>query len=49
MEPGLIQLQGYLRPQPIQNLWRHYLSLWFDHTTRSLAVLMWQSLLADWG
>ena len=33
LEPGLMQRQGYLRPEPIQLLWQQHLSGRFDHTT----------------
>ena len=49
LEPGLIHRQGYLRPEPIQTLWRQHLSGRFDHTTRLWTVLMWQAWLAEWG
>ena len=49
LEPGLMQHQGYLRPEPIQTLWRQHLSERFDHTTRLWTVLMWQAWLAEWG
>ncbi|MCP9910752.1 asparagine synthase (glutamine-hydrolyzing) [Cyanobium sp. BA20m-p-22] len=49
LEPGLMQRQGYLRPEPIQIIWRQHLSGRFDHTSRLWAVLMWQAWLAEWG
>ena len=49
LEPGLMQRQGYLRPEPIQALWRQHLSGRFDHTTRLWSVLMWQAWLVGWG
>lgn len=49
LEPGLLQRQDYLRPQPIQTLWRQHLSGRYDHTTRLWTVLMWQAWLAEWG
>ena len=49
LEPGLMQRQGYLRPEPIQKLWRQHLSGRFEHTTRLWTVLMWQAWLAEWG
>jgi len=49
LEPGLMQRQGYLRPEPIQRLWRQHLSGRFDHTTRLWTVLMWQAWLAEWA
>lgn len=49
LEPGRMQSQGYLRPEPIQTLWRQHLTGRFDHTTRLWSVLMWQAWLAEWG
>jgi len=49
LEPGLMQRQGYLRPEPIQTLWRQHLSGRFDHTSRLWTVLMWQAWLVEWG
>ena len=48
LEPGLMQRQGYLRPEPIQLLWQQHLSGRFDHTTKLWAVLMWQAWLQEW-
>ena len=49
LEPGLMQRQGYLRPEPVQHILRQHLSGRFDHTTRLWTVLMWQAWLAEWG
>jgi asparagine synthase (glutamine-hydrolysing) len=49
LDPGAMQRQGYLRPEPIQCLWRQHLSGRFDHTTRLWTVLMWQAWLEEWG
>ena len=49
LDPVAMQRQGYLRPEPIQRLWRQHLSGRFDHTTRLWTVLMWQAWLAEWG
>lgn len=49
LEPGLIERQGYLRPEPIQALWRQHLSGRFDNTVRLWSVLMWQAWLAEYG
>jgi asparagine synthase (glutamine-hydrolysing) len=49
LDPIAMQRQGYLRPEPIQRLWRQHLSGRFDHTTRLWTVLMWQAWLAEWG
>ena len=49
LDPGAMRRQGYLRPEPIQHLWRQHLSGRFDHTTRLWSVLMWQAWLAEWG
>ena len=49
LEPGLMQRQGYLRPEAIQIIWRQHLSGRFDHTSRLWTVLMWQAWLAEWG
>ena len=49
LSPELIRRQGYLRPEPIQKLWRNHLEGHADHTPRLWAVLMWQAWLAEWG
>ena len=49
LDPGAMRRQGFLRPEPIQLLWRQHLSGRFDHTTRLWSVLMWQAWLAEWG
>ena len=49
LDPGAMQRQGYLRPEPIQALWLQHLSGKFDHTTRLWTVLMWQAWLSEWG
>jgi asparagine synthase (glutamine-hydrolysing) len=47
--PVAMQRQGFLRPEPIQQLWHQHLSGRFDHTTRLWTVLMWQAWLEKWG
>ena len=49
LESEQMQRQGYLRPEPIQTLWRQHLSGRYDHTTMLWAVLMWQAWLEYWG
>lgn len=49
LEPGQMQRQGYLRPEPIQLLWRQHLSGRFDHTAKLWTVLMWQAWLVEWS
>jgi asparagine synthase (glutamine-hydrolysing) len=49
LDPVAMERQGYLRPEPIQRLWRQHLSGRFDHTTRLWTVLMWQAWLEEWG
>ena len=49
LSPELIRRQGYLRPEPIQQLWRDHLEGRADHTPRLWTVLMWQAWLAEWG
>ena len=48
LDPIEMEVQGYLRPEPIQRLWRQHLSGRFDHTARLWTVLMWQAWLAEW-
>ncbi|MEB3296411.1 MAG: asparagine synthase (glutamine-hydrolyzing) [Cyanobacteriota bacterium] len=47
LSPALIRQQGYLRPEPIQRLWRAHLA-GADHTPQLWTVLMWQAWLAEW-
>jgi asparagine synthase (glutamine-hydrolysing) len=49
LEPGQMQRQSYLRPEPIQALWRQHLTGRFDHTAKLWTVLMFQAWLAEWG
>jgi glycyl-tRNA synthetase (class II) len=42
-------VQGFLRPEPIQMLWRQHLTGRYDHTTKLWTVLMWQAWLEQWG
>ncbi len=49
LSPELIRRQGYLRPEPIQQLWRDHLEGHADHTPRLWTVLMWQAWLAEWS
>ena len=49
LDPELLRRQAFLRPEPIQRLWREHLSGRFDHTARLWTVLMWQAWLAEWG
>lgn len=48
LDPALLQDQGYLRPEPIQQLWQEH-QAGRDHTPRLWSVLMWQAWLAQWG
>ena len=48
LEPGLMNRQGYLWPEPIQILWRQHLSGRFDHTSKLWSVLMWQAWITEW-
>jgi asparagine synthase (glutamine-hydrolysing) len=48
LDPALLQGEGYLRAEPIQQLWREHLA-GRDHTPRLWTVLMWQAWLAEWG
>ena len=47
LDPAQMQSQGYLRPGPVQHLWRDHLS-GQDNTSKLWTVLMWQSWLANW-
>jgi asparagine synthase (glutamine-hydrolysing) len=49
LDPELLRRQAFLRPEPIQRLWREHLCGRFDHTARLWTVLMWQAWLAEWG
>jgi len=48
-EPGLMQRQGDLQPEPIQTFWRQHLSRRFDHIASLWTVLMWQAWLVQWA
>ena len=47
LNPIMVQRQGYLRPEPIQKMWRQHLD-GRDQTPRLWSVLMWQAWLAAW-
>lgn len=49
IHPERLQRQGYLRPEPISQLWQQHLSGRYDHTTKIWTVLMWQAWLDQWG
>jgi asparagine synthase (glutamine-hydrolysing) len=49
LHPDRLQREGYLRPQPISQLWQQHLSGRYDHTTKLWTVLMWQAWLEQWG
>ena len=45
LHPDRLQREGYLRPEPISQLWQQHLSGRYDHTTKLWTVLMWQAWL----
>ena len=45
LHPDRLQHEGYLRPEPISQLWQQHLSGRYDHTTKLWTVLMWQAWL----
>lgn len=47
LDPALIRRQGWLKPEPIQHLWRAHLG-GADHTPQLWIVLMWQAWFAQW-
>ncbi|MEI8251383.1 MAG: asparagine synthase (glutamine-hydrolyzing), partial [Synechococcus sp. ELA057] len=49
LHPDRLQREGYLRPEPISQLWKQHLSGRYDHTTKLWTVLMWQAWLEQWG
>ena len=49
LHPDRLQREGYLRPEPISQLWQQHLSGRYDHTTKLWTVLMWQAWLEQWG
>lgn len=42
LDPALIRRQGWLKPEPVQRIWRAHLA-GEDHTTQLWSVLMWQA------
>ena len=48
LHPDRLQREGYLRPEPISQLWQQHLSGRYDHTTKLWTVLMWQAWLEYW-
>jgi len=48
LDPALLHVQGYLRPEPIQHLWQEHQAGRY-HTSKIWSVLMWQAWLAQWG
>lgn len=49
LDPRLLRRQGWLRPEPVQELWLQHRSGRADHTARLWAVLSWQAWLLEWG
>ncbi len=49
LNPIVIENQGYLKSQPIQQLWEQHLTGRFDHTHKLWIILMWQAWLKEWG
>ena len=49
LQPERLLSEGYLRPEPINLLWKQHLSGRYDHTTKLWTVLMWQAWLEQWG
>ncbi|MCP9783291.1 asparagine synthase (glutamine-hydrolyzing) [Cyanobium sp. WKJ7-Wakatipu] len=49
LHPDRLRQEGYLRPEPISQLWQQHLSGRYDHTTKLWTVLMWQAWLEQWG
>jgi asparagine synthase (glutamine-hydrolysing) len=49
LHPDRLLREGYLRPEPISQLWHQHLSGRYDHTTKLWTVLMWQAWLEQWG
>jgi asparagine synthase (glutamine-hydrolysing) len=45
LHPDRLQQEGYLRPEPISQMWEQHLSGRYDHTTKLWSVLMWQAWL----
>jgi asparagine synthase (glutamine-hydrolysing) len=49
LHPDRLLREGYLRPEPISQLWQQHLSGRYDHTNKLWTVLMWQAWLEQWG
>jgi len=49
LHPDRLLREGYLRHEPISQLWHQHLSGRYDHTTKLWTVLMWQAWLEQWG
>jgi asparagine synthase (glutamine-hydrolysing) len=49
LHPDRLLHEGYLRPEPISQLWQQHLSGRYDHTTKLWTVLIWQAWLEQWG
>ena len=47
LDPALMRRQGWLKPEPVQRLWREHLA-GADHTPLLWSVLMWQAWSARW-
>ncbi|NGZ27618.1 MAG: asparagine synthase (glutamine-hydrolyzing) [Magnetococcales bacterium] len=47
MQPGLLQRQGYLRPEPIAQVWQSHLQGQKDWSLALWTILMWQSWLQE--
>ena len=49
LNPDRLEQEGYLRAEPIHQIWQQHLSGRYDHTTKLWTVLMWQAWLEHWG
>jgi asparagine synthase (glutamine-hydrolysing) len=49
LDPSLLRWQGFLRPEPIERVWKEHCSGRADHTPRLWSVLMWQAWLQEWS
>jgi len=49
LHPERLQTEGYLRPEPVDLLWKQHASGRYDHSSKLWTLLMWQAWLEQWG
>ena len=49
IHPDRLKREGYLRPEPISELWHQHITGRYDHSSKLWTILMWQAWLERWS